>query len=183
MGRVIWKARDTPGSWEVLHTSQASTSWLLSTSVYQVKVANSPNWPLKCKMQYMFDVVRYEVNERKVKAVTQESNPGPVVWAVSALTTELLPPGSHQLSQSSVWQFASIVCPAAIQSDMLSFHSLTTSSMSVCSSWDKNIRTFNSFLTVSEIERFCVESDLLSQAACIQRIPTAVTIVWWFPVL
>ena len=50
MGRVIWKARDTPGSWEVLHTSQASTSCLLSTSVYQVKVENSPNWPLQCKI-------------------------------------------------------------------------------------------------------------------------------------
>ena len=70
MGRVIWKARDTPGSWEVLHTSQASTSWLLSISVYQVKVANSPNWPLKCKMQYMFDVVQYEVNE------SESSHPG-----------------------------------------------------------------------------------------------------------
>ena len=74
MRRVIWKARDTPGSWEVLHTSQASTSCLLSTSVYQVKVANSTNWPLQCKTQYTFDIVRYEVNESK--SSHQESNPG-----------------------------------------------------------------------------------------------------------
>ena len=89
MGRVIWKARDTPGSWEVLHTSQAPTSCLLSTSVYQVKVANDH------KMQYMFDVVWYEVNERKVKPVTRSQTQGLLAWAVSALTTELQPPDNH----------------------------------------------------------------------------------------
>ena len=181
MERVIWKARDTPGSWEVLHTSQTSTSCLLSTSVYQVKVANSPNWPLKCKMQYMFDVVQYEVSE------SESSHPGvkPRTHGLSCQCSHRWATTTRQPKALTILSMAvCFSCVPSSHSVWYAFLSFTYNIKHVCMfQLRQRYEDIQFFPTVPEIERFCVESDLLSQAVCIQRIPTAVTIVWWFPVL